>query len=115
MCGFAAGCPRDVHERALGCALLTTSDAATAPAPAGGGEDERHRLAVLEGLALRDYQQSRRDLAEAQDRYASQAERAAAALTTTANTSVRDAAVLMGISYQRVSQLLSALRRRTHA
>jgi hypothetical protein len=62
--------------------------------------------------ALRDYQQSRRDLAEAQDRYASQAERAAAALTTTAHTSVRDAAALMGISYQRVSQLLSALRRR---
>lgn len=66
--------------------------------------------------ALRDYLQSKNDLADAQNRYASQAERAAAALTTTAHVSVRDAAVLMGISYQRVSQLLSALRRRsTHA
>lgn len=66
--------------------------------------------------ALQDYLQSKRDLAEAQDRYASRAERAAAVLTTTAHASVRDAATLMGISYQRVSQLLSALRRRqTHA
>jgi hypothetical protein len=62
--------------------------------------------------ALRDYLQSKRDLAEAQDRYASQAERAAAALTTTAHTSVRDAAALMGISYQRVAQLLAGLKRR---
>jgi hypothetical protein len=52
------------------------------------------------------------EAARAQDRYASQAERAAAALTTTAHASVRDAAALMGISYQRVSQLLSAIRRR---
>ena len=66
--------------------------------------------------ALRDYLQSKQGLADAQSRYASQAERAAAALTTTAHASVRDVAMLMGISYQRVSQLLSALRRRsTHA
>ncbi len=65
--------------------------------------------------ALRDYQQSKRDLAEAQSRYTSRAEHAAATLTKTAHTSVRDTAALMGISYQRVSQLLSALRRRTHA
>ena len=65
--------------------------------------------------ALRDYQQSKRELAEAQDRYASRAEQAAAALTASAHASVRDVAALMGISYQRVSQLLSALRRRTPA
>ena len=63
--------------------------------------------------ALRDYQQSRRHLAEAQDQYASRAERAAVALTMTTHASVRDVAALMGISYQRVSQLLSVLRRRT--
>jgi hypothetical protein len=65
--------------------------------------------------ALSEYRQSKRELAEAQDRYANRAQRAASALTTTAGASVRDAAALMGISYQRVSQLLSALRHRAHA
>lgn len=60
--------------------------------------------------ALRDYQHSKRELADAQERYASRAEQAAAALTHSAHASVRDVAALMGISYQRVSQLLSALR-----
>ena len=62
--------------------------------------------------ALKDYQRSKRELAEAQDRYAERAERAAAALTATTRASVRDVAVLMGISYQRVSQLLASLRGR---
>jgi DNA-directed RNA polymerase specialized sigma subunit len=65
--------------------------------------------------ALQEYQQSKRDLAEAQDRYADRAQQAASALATGAHASVRDIAKLMGISYQRVSQLLSALNRRTHA
>jgi hypothetical protein len=60
--------------------------------------------------ALRDYQQSKQELAEAQDRYAERAEHAAAALTACTRASVRDVAALMGISYQRVSQILSALR-----
>jgi hypothetical protein len=65
--------------------------------------------------ALADYQESKRSLAEAQDRYADRAQHAASTLTTTAHASVRDTAVLMGISYQRVAQLLSQLRRGTRA
>jgi len=65
--------------------------------------------------ALKDYQQSKRELAEAQDRYADRAEQAAAVLTTTVHASLRDTATLMGISYQRVSQLLAAMRERLAA
>jgi hypothetical protein len=63
--------------------------------------------------ALRDYQQSKRDLTAAQDRYTERAEHAAAAITVSTRASVRDVAALMGISYQRVSQLLASLRNRT--
>jgi hypothetical protein len=66
-------------------------------------------------LALIDYQKSKQELEAAQAKYADQAQRAASTLTTKANASVRDAAWLMGISYQRVSQLLALLRRATHA
>lgn len=62
--------------------------------------------------ALRDYQQSKRDLAKAQERYTERAEHAAATITASTRASVRDVAMLMGISYQRVSQLLTALRGR---
>jgi hypothetical protein len=60
--------------------------------------------------ALEEYRRSRRELTEAQDRYTRQSQRAALALTTTSRASTRDAAALMGISFQRVSQLLTALR-----
>jgi len=60
--------------------------------------------------ALREYLDSREKLAEAQERYARSAERAAVALTSQAHASVRDVAALMKISFQRVSQLLSGLR-----
>lgn len=65
--------------------------------------------------ALEDYRQSKRELAEAKERYAREEERAAAALTRSAHASLRDAAVLMGISYQRVAQLLSTVRKRLAA
>jgi hypothetical protein len=60
--------------------------------------------------ALKDYRQSKLELAQAQERYTDRAQQAASALTTTAHASLRDAAALMGISYQRVSQLLASLR-----
>ena len=65
--------------------------------------------------ALAEYHDSKRELAEAQDRYSERAQRAASALTTSAHASVRDAGWLMGISYQRVAQLLAQLRRGTRA
>lgn len=65
--------------------------------------------------ALEEYQESKRDLATAQDRYSERALKAAAALTTSAHASVRDAGWLMGISYQRVAQLLAQLRRAARA
>jgi hypothetical protein len=77
--------------------------------------DYNYDLPADAAEALRDYQQSKKELAAAQERYAREAERTAAALTRSAHASVRDAAVLMGISYQRVAQLLSALRRRLAA
>lgn len=77
--------------------------------------DWRYDLPQEAADALRDYQKSKRELAEAQDRYAVRAEQAAAALTDSVHASVRDVAALMGISYQRVSQLLATLRRRIAA
>ena len=62
--------------------------------------------------ALEDYRQSKRKLSEAQDNYAERSEHAAAAITTATRASVRDVAAIMGISYQRVSQLLTSLRNR---
>jgi hypothetical protein len=68
-------------------------------------------LPVEAAEALADYRKSKLELAEAQERYAERAQQAASVLTTTAHASVRDTAALMGISYQRVSQLLARVRR----
>jgi len=59
--------------------------------------------------ALRDYEQSKRDLAAAQARYAEDERQAASVLRAETRASVRDVAVLMGISHQRVQQLLASL------
>jgi hypothetical protein len=61
--------------------------------------------------ALADYFESKHELAEAQARYAEHAQRAASTLKTSTHASVRDIAGLMGMSYQRVAQLLAQLRR----
>jgi hypothetical protein len=60
--------------------------------------------------ALADYYRSKADLDRAQARYADNAQRAASVLSTDVRASVRDVARLMGISYQRVAQLLSQFR-----
>jgi hypothetical protein len=60
-------------------------------------------------VALRDYQESRRDLAVAQIRYAENERQAASVLKTHTRASVRDVAALMGISHQRVQQLLASV------
>ena len=73
--------------------------------------DYSYDLPAEAATALEDYRQSKKELAAAQERYARESEKTAAALTKSAHASVRDVAVLMGISYQRVSQLLSAFRR----
>jgi hypothetical protein len=65
--------------------------------------------------ALEEYLESKRELVEAQDRYSERARKAASVLTTSARASVRDAGWLMGISHQRVAQLLAQLRRGTRA
>jgi hypothetical protein len=57
--------------------------------------------------ALRDYRDSKRELAAAKVRYAESAEQAASVLHGKTRVSVRDIAELMGISHQRVHQLLS--------
>ena len=64
--------------------------------------------------ALADYHESRDELVKAQARYIDRAQRAASVLSTDMRASVRDVARLMGISYQRVSQLLSQLRPGAH-
>jgi len=56
--------------------------------------------------ALKDYQRSRRERKAAECRYNADAERAALALGR-ASLSSREAAQLMGLSYQRVQQLRS--------
>jgi hypothetical protein len=73
--------------------------------------DYSYDLPADAAKALADYQESKRELAEAQNRYAERAQKAASALTTTVHASVRDAGWLMGISYQRVAQLLAQVRR----
>jgi hypothetical protein len=60
-------------------------------------------------VALRDYQESKRDLAAAQARYAENELQAASVLKAETRASVRDVAALMGISHQRVHQLLAGL------
>jgi len=69
-------------------------------------------LPAESAVALKDYHESKHELAEAQDRYTESAQRAAFVLADEAHASVRDIARLMGISYQRVSQLITTLRRR---
>jgi hypothetical protein len=61
--------------------------------------------------ALRDYRDSKADLDAAKVRYAQRAEQAASVLYSDARASVRDIAKLMGISHQRVHQLLSGYRK----
>lgn len=77
--------------------------------------DLKYDLPPEAAEALKDYRQSKHELAEAQDRYAERAERAAATITASTRASVRDVARLMEISYQRVSQLLAAVRSRQGA
>lgn len=77
--------------------------------------DWTYNLPADAAKALEEYHESKRDLTEAQDRYSERARKAASALTTSAHASVRDAGWLMGISYQRVAQLLAQLRRGTRA
>jgi hypothetical protein len=60
--------------------------------------------------ALMEYHESKSALENAQTRYAERAQQAASVLATETHASVRDIARLMGISYQRVAQLLSAMR-----
>jgi hypothetical protein len=73
--------------------------------------DWTYNLPTDAATALEEYRESKRELAEAQDRYSERAQTAASALTSSARASVRDAGWLMGISYQRVAQLLAQLRR----
>ncbi len=60
--------------------------------------------------ALRDYHESKRELAAAQARYAESERQAASVLRSETRASLRDVAALMGISHQRVHQLLGKLR-----
>jgi phage antirepressor YoqD-like protein len=60
--------------------------------------------------ALADYHRSKAELERAQARYADQAQRADSVLSSDVRASVRDVARLMGISYQRVAQVLSQFR-----
>lgn len=61
--------------------------------------------------ALREYQESKGDLAAAQARYAENELQAASVLKAETRASIRDVAALMGISHQRVHQLLARLNR----
>jgi hypothetical protein len=62
--------------------------------------------------ALMENQASKSALEDAQTRDAGRGQRAASVLAAETHASVRDIARLMGISYQRVVQLLSAMRAR---
>ncbi len=59
---------------------------------------------------LRQYQESRLRLTEAQATYADRAQGAADALAATLHASIRDIAQLMELSFQRVQQLLARTR-----
>jgi hypothetical protein len=61
--------------------------------------------------ALDAYRAARIAADAAQAQYAAMAQAAAAALAADLHASVRDAAELMGLSYQRVAQLLAELQR----
>jgi len=63
---------------------------------------------------LESFQQSKLVLTNARERYADQAQQTASTLASEARASVRDIARLMGLSYQRVQQLLSGAREGSH-
>lgn len=74
------------------------------------GIDWEYDLPPAAQEKLESYQQSKLVLTDARQRYADQAQQAASALARDARASVRDIARLMGLSYQRVQQLLAGLR-----
>lgn len=74
------------------------------------GLDWEYDLPADAESVLETYRASKLRLSQAQASYSDAAVRAAALLAHQVHVSVRDIARLMGISYQRVSQLLSPVR-----
>jgi hypothetical protein len=71
------------------------------------GIDWEYDLPAPAKAKLESYLQSKLVLTDAREHYADQAQQAAAALAHEVRASVRDVAKMMGLSYQRVQQLLS--------